>query len=160
MTDSIINTLRALKDVHGIVGSFVVHENGVLVAREMPSIFTNELLSDATPRIARLGETFESASVEFDTCVLRFSDHLLYVRKLLRGFLCVLTHGDVNSPALKMAVNLAQRRISPELETIAAPTLDSPESVAAPAPVQSASPPVQAGPKRPPRMYRGQLVED
>ncbi len=155
MNEAVINTLKALRDVQGIEGSFVVGESGNLLAREMPAIFTDDLVCEATPRIARLAETFQSAAVDFETCVLRFADHLLYIRRLVKGSLCVLTRGDVNTPALKMAVNLAQRRLSTEMRNL------TPEALLQARPIPATpSPAPAAGPARRVRMYRGQVVEE
>jgi len=159
MNENIVSTLRALRDVQGIEGSFVCNESGSPLALELPPIFTPELIGEASPRIARLGETFESAGVDFETCVLRFGDFMVYVRRLLKGFLCVITQGTVNSPALKMAVNLAQRRLSAELRALPADAV----SGAAPAPNAQPAPQPEAAPsagRRRVRMYRGQIVEE
>jgi len=156
MNEAIVSTLKALRDVQGIEGSFVLSEAGALLAREMPTIFSDETVGEASPRIARLGETFESAGVDFDTCVVKFADHLIYVRKLVKGFLCVLTEGTVNTPALKMAVNLAQRRLSNELKNLTPEALAAKE-VEEPAAVEPQDP-AQPGRRRV-RMYRGQVID-
>jgi len=160
MNENIYSTLRALRDVQGIEGSFVCNESGAPLALELPPIFTPELIGEASPRIARLGETFESAGVDFETCVLKYGEFMVYVRRLLKGFLCVITQGGVNSPALKMAVNLAQRRLSAELRSLPAEAAGAPPAAAsspAPAPATESAP---ASGRRRVRMYRGQIIEE
>ena len=117
--------------------------------------------------------------------MVRFSDHLIYIKQFARGgALCILTDGVVNVPALKMAINLAHRKLAAEIGS-AQPIPTSKPVVAVPAaagpPPVAAEPPAAAGPpaapepaaaaaqvtngaqppaRRTPRTYRGHLVED
>lgn len=173
MNESIHKTLLALKDVQGTRGSFVLNGDGKLLAMEMPSLFDATMFSDLGPRIERLAETFSALGDEMDSCVLRFADHLLCVKQFPKGgSLCILTENAVNLPALKMAVNLAHRRLATEIvdaqpmnsEPAPAPAAAAPAPEPAPvvAPVAAAAP--AAEPPRPaaktPHYYRGHLVED
>ncbi len=186
MLDNIHSTLAALKDVTGIQGSFVISAEGGLLAREMPSLFDDSIFEEAGPRISRLSETFGMLGDELESCVLRFTDHLLCFRQLAKGsLLCIMTSVGVNLPALKMAINLAQRRISNELATLtpeniaaairspkvaqasahASPAQGStpppaPIPVAAVTSVQHAPPASAEQPRKRARYYRGQLIEE
>jgi len=169
MSEALVLTLKALRDVQGIEGSFIINTSGGLLAKEMPAIFSDTVMEDASPRIARLGETFQSAGVDFETCSVRFAEHFLYIRKLVKGFLCVLTQGNVNLPALKMAVNLAQRRLISDMETAAPafnfkPAAASGSASTQPVALAAQSSPEAATTQQPARkrvrMYRGQLIED
>lgn len=169
MIGTIQTTLAALRDVNGIQGSFVVSPQGGLVARELPAIFDDTVLRDVGPRIARLYETFLSNGDEMDICSIRFADYMLYFRNVVKGFLCVLTGTGVNLPALKMAVNLAHRRISQDLSMIpdeALEQLSDPAFVQMmmapgqyPPPVAVPAAQAQVQPTRPVRMYRGKIIE-
>jgi predicted regulator of Ras-like GTPase activity (Roadblock/LC7/MglB family) len=107
-----------LRDVQGVYGSFVVAGSGSLVDRDLPAAFDEALFADVGPRVARLFETFVSGGKDVDTCMLRYSDHKMYVRKMTWGLIGVLSSSAVNLPALRMVVNLVVRRIDPEVGAI------------------------------------------
>lgn len=167
MSETIHKALVALQDVHGIEGSFLLNPEGALVAMEMPSLYDAALFKDVGPRIERLAESFSSFGDEFESCVIRFSDHLLCVKQFAKGgALCILTNSTVNLPALKMAMNLTHRRLAPEMAD-ATPLAASPPvaaTAAAAAPNGGVPPPnghpVAIPERRTQRFYRGHLVEE
>ncbi len=174
-------TLRTLRDVQGVYGSFVIAGTGALVARDLPAVFDGELFSEVGPRITRLYETFLSGSEELDACMLRYAEHKLYLRKMTWGVIGVLSAISVNMPALRMVANLVIRRIDPDvstslrssfppaaMETQALVTRSSAPPPVAPVTTRS-EPPPPAPPSVPPeaapasrqvRMYRGRPVVD
>lgn len=176
MNESIHKTLLALKDVHGTRGSFALNPDGKLLAMEMPALFDASMFADLGPRIERLAETFSALGDEMESCVIRFADHLLCVKQFPKGgSLCILTENGVSLPALKMAVNLAHRRLAGEVAD-ALPMNTGPEPAAAPSAAAVApAPPPEAPPvaaaedtgiakERPQakkvRYYRGHPVDD
>jgi predicted regulator of Ras-like GTPase activity (Roadblock/LC7/MglB family) len=108
-------TLRTLRDVQGVYGSFVIAGNGGLVARDLPAVFDGELFAQVGPRAARLYETLVSAGEDLDTCVLRYMEHKLFLRRMTWGLIGIISGVAVNMPALRMVVNLVVRRIDPEV---------------------------------------------
>src|SRR5580698_9124367 len=112
---TISDYLRMLRDVEGVHGSFVVAATGSLVESDLPAIFDSELLGEVGPRVARLYETFFSGGGDMETCVLRYAEHKLYIRKMTWGILGILSTIGVNLPALRMVANLVVRRIDPEI---------------------------------------------
>jgi predicted regulator of Ras-like GTPase activity (Roadblock/LC7/MglB family) len=169
MSEIVRATLLALKDVQGVQGGFVLAGNGSLVAMEMPPLFDAEMFAELGPRIERLSESFASMGDTLESCMVRFSDHVLCVKRFARGgALCVLATNPVNLPALKMAMNLADKRLSSQVNgtglvggAVYPGTSTSLPASAAPAAPPSAPPAVQPAPARKiPRYYRGQLVED
>lgn len=112
--------LTALKDIDGISGSFAVGKTGALVARDMPSVFDDGSLSEAGERLVRMGETLADIGDQLDLAMIRFQDHKVYLKVLASGMLCVLAHPKVNVAALRMAVNLVGRRITPVMEQLEA----------------------------------------
>lgn len=108
-------TLRTLRDVQGVYGSFVIADTGALVARDLPSVFDGPLFAEAGPRITRLYETFVSGGDELDSCILRYSEHKLYLRRMTWGVIGILSAVAINMPALRMVANLVIRRIDPEV---------------------------------------------
>jgi len=113
---AIEQTLRTLRDVQGVYGSFVIAANGGLVARDLPEIFDPELLAEVGPRVIRLYETFMSGGDELDACVIRYAEHKLYVRAMAWGSIGILSGVGVNMPALRMVANLVIRKIDPEVQ--------------------------------------------
>jgi predicted regulator of Ras-like GTPase activity (Roadblock/LC7/MglB family) len=119
--------LEPLRDVAGIVGSFVAGRAGQVMARDLPPLFDSTALAEASHRLLRLEETFAAAGEELDVAVIRFREQKLFLKLLGGGMLCVVTDSAVNMPALRMAANLAARRIGPALDA-------APPAVAARAP--------------------------
>ena len=146
-------SLGTLKDVAGILGSFVFTEDGRLVAREIPALFDDTALSEASGRLTRLRETFAAVGDRLDVAVVRFRDHKLYLKVLGGGMLCIVAEGGVNMPALRMAANLVGRRLVPALERVA---LEPPQP-AAPPPAATPKPAHVAPPGM--RRFRGHPVE-
>jgi predicted regulator of Ras-like GTPase activity (Roadblock/LC7/MglB family) len=147
-------TLGTLKDVSGILGSFVLTGDGDLVAREIPPMFDDGALAEASGRLTRLRETFAAVGDHLDVAVVRFRDHKLYLKKLGAGMLCIVAEGGVNMPALRMAANLVSRRIAPVVEN-AAFELPPPPPPAAPPPAARPAPQAPPGMRR----FRGRPVE-
>ncbi len=148
---TIVEHLRMLRDVHGVYGSFVVAEAGSLVDRDLPAAFDEALFADVGPRVARLFETFVSGGRDMETCMLRYAEHKLYVRKMTWGIMAVLSSTAVNLPALRMVANLVVRRIDPEIAPLLSkrPSASKPASPPAtpPAVKMSTAPPAPPAPK-------------
>jgi predicted regulator of Ras-like GTPase activity (Roadblock/LC7/MglB family) len=146
-------TLGTLKDVTGILGSFVFTGDGHLIVREIPPLFDDVALAEASSRLSRLRDTFAAVGDSLDLAVVRFREHKLYLKALGEGMLCIVAEGAVNMPALRMAANLVGRRISPVL---AQGGLARIQSVAPPAPEAP-----RASAVAPPgmRRFRGRTVE-
>lgn len=106
--------LRALRDVEDVYGSFVVATQGVLVARDLSQLFSNELLAEVATRVALLGEASSLGEEPLLECSLRYAEHRLHLRGMSWGVLGVLTGTGVNAAALRMAMNLVLRHIDAE----------------------------------------------
>ncbi len=131
-------SLRTLRDVQGVYGSFVIASTGALVASDLPAAFDGDLFEEVGPRVVRLYETFLSGAEELDACMLRFAEHKIYLRKMTWGVIGILSQVAVNMPALRMVANLVIRKIDPDVVPSLRPTLPVPvvETVAlTPAPV-------------------------
>ena len=114
--------LCSMRDVRGVQGSFVVSDFGRLLARDMPAMFGDDILGEAGPRALRLRETLAYGGQDVHACTLRFADFFIFVRPLRDGLLCVLTGTDVNPAVMRMAINLAIRRLNVLLDTANAPS--------------------------------------
>jgi len=150
----LLASLGTLKDVSGIMGSFVFTEDGRLVAREIPALFDDGALAEASGRLTRLRETFAAVGDDLDVAVVRFRDHKLYLKKLAAGMLCIVAEGGVNMPALRMAANLVSRRIGPFVENA---SFEPPPPAAPEVPPPEARPAPLAPPGM--RRFRGRPVE-
>jgi predicted regulator of Ras-like GTPase activity (Roadblock/LC7/MglB family) len=116
-------SLRTLRDVQGVYGSFVIAGTGALVASDLPAAFDGDLFEEVGPRVMRLYETFLSGAEELDACMLRFAEHKIYLRKMTWGVIGILSAVAVNMPALRMVANLVIRKIDPEVVPSLRPTL-------------------------------------
>ena len=163
---SIRNTLGGLSDVEGVIGSFVITDAGVLVGSNLPAVFDADLFADAGPRIIRLLEASAALSDGLRACVLRFSDHKLFVKQLDGALLGVLLTASGSLPALKIAANIVTRKVSAMLAqgplepqaTAAAPiTHRSPTQPSAPSAQPTSADPAASPPKRK-MFFRGQPV--
>jgi predicted regulator of Ras-like GTPase activity (Roadblock/LC7/MglB family) len=149
---SISQTLSSLRDIQGVHGSFFVSPAGRLVSKDLPSVFDESLFAEVGPRLVRLQETLTSTGDDLEMCLLRFAEHKLFLRPTVTGSLCVLMTASVNLPALKMAVNLAARRVNAELTGV---------GELPPVSTRSAPPP-EPGPGSPsshPQIYRGRVIK-
>ena len=158
MTNGLTTLLATLKDVPGIQGSFLLSDTGSLLARDLPAVFSDELFAEAGPRLTRLADTFESAGKRVETCLMRFRDHKIYMRRAAEGFLCVLATTNVNLPAMRTAATLVARRTHAELER-ASTVPTAPVSPVESSPPPTPAPSVTAPPWAKGIVYRGRKLD-
>jgi hypothetical protein len=102
--------LRSLRDIDGVLGSFLVDDAGQLLARDMPSIFDEHALRSAGQRLGQMRAAFEADGGAFEGCTARFGGHLLVLRAAAKRTLCVLCPVGTNMTTLQMGLNLVSRR--------------------------------------------------
>ncbi|HET9958845.1 MAG TPA: hypothetical protein VFQ61_30335 [Polyangiaceae bacterium] len=119
--------LHGLRDVEGVLGSFILSETGELLLRDLPGIFDNELFYEAGPRLTRLCDALSAQGEPLEAAGLRYAEHKLHLRRAQGCILCVLSTAQANPPALKMALSLLARRLE-----IRAAELRAPEMTASP----------------------------
>ncbi|HEX2677032.1 MAG TPA: hypothetical protein VHM19_10340 [Polyangiales bacterium] len=115
MSEAITQALRSLRDLEGIVGSFVLRKDGTLCGRDLPDFFDTQTLAEVAPRIERLYEAWRgmgSDETALDTATLVFAEHKLHLREMDSAYVAVLSGLQVNAHALKMALNMVCRRIT------------------------------------------------
>jgi predicted regulator of Ras-like GTPase activity (Roadblock/LC7/MglB family) len=147
--------LSTLRDVEGVMGSFVVDLIGQVRARDMPAMFDDGALQEAAPRIARLKEALETQGEQVDSVTLAHGPHSLFLRTSGELILCVLAPSEVSLPALRMGSSLVLRRLPEALAsarnastlppTLRPPPNAEPGTVAVlppPPPVPAVPPPV------------------
>jgi predicted regulator of Ras-like GTPase activity (Roadblock/LC7/MglB family) len=159
------HALAALRDVAGVHGSFVLAHDGQLLAKDLPAVFHDQLFVEVGARLSRFMDTFAAEGDEISSAVFRFEEHRLQLTRFQHGLLAVICENDVNGSALRMALTLTTRRISPEINALltSAPVAPS----IAPSPAQPSAPPAAASaPSSPPiagspgvpRVYRGRII--
>jgi predicted regulator of Ras-like GTPase activity (Roadblock/LC7/MglB family) len=105
------NPIAALRDVDGVIGSFLVDRDGRLTLKDLPRMFDDVLFEDVGPRVIRLGETLEANGKLPETVQLRFADHRIHLKFLRAGALVTLCELTTNPASLKMALALTARRV-------------------------------------------------
>lgn len=103
--------LTALRDIEGVLGSFLLDPDGKVLARDLPPLFDVDALANASVHLARLRAALEVEGQSFETCVARFGPHLLLLRAAQANTLCVLCPRGTNMPAVHMSSMLIARRI-------------------------------------------------
>jgi hypothetical protein len=131
--------LSSLREIDGVLGSFVLDGEGQLLARDLPHAFDDDTLDRAGVHLSRLRAALESDGSGFESCVARFGPHLLLLRAARADTLCVLLPRGTNLAAAQMSSTLVARRLSPPAVT------SGPES--------SVEPPAPAA-----RLFRGRRV--
>jgi hypothetical protein len=164
MLDGIGQRLRSLRDIEGVLGSFMIGANGELLARDVTAACGSEVLLLVSHRMQQLCDAFVSADIggPFESTTLCFPQYKLQIRALGSAFLVAVMSAEVNLPALKMAMSMLGRQLLAELEhpfppeqsaKMARPT--EPERTAIP-PARASSPNPDGPP--PARSYRGRRV--
>jgi hypothetical protein len=152
--------LGSLFDLPEVYGSFLVTPAGNVAARAIPEIVDDATLSEVGGRVIRLGDTFQTIGISPDLCVMRFTEHKLYVKTLPVGVLCIVTGSGISLPALRMAANLVARKVAPEMSRLGSAATTPPPAAVVP---RASSPGFAVPPPPPPppgatptaRMYRG-----
>jgi predicted regulator of Ras-like GTPase activity (Roadblock/LC7/MglB family) len=104
--------LSALRDIEGVLGSFLVDVDGQILARDLPPLFDVDALASASVHLSRLRAALELDGNALQSCVARFGPHLLLLRAAQENTLCVLCPHGTNMPAVHMSTTLIARRLS------------------------------------------------
>ncbi|HEX5657033.1 MAG TPA: roadblock/LC7 domain-containing protein [Polyangiales bacterium] len=104
--------LGGLREVEGVLGSFVLDDEGKLLARDLPPLFDADTLTRASTHLSRLRAALESDGSAFESCVARFGPHLVLLRAAKELTLCVLLPRGTNLGAVQMSATLIARRLN------------------------------------------------
>lgn len=116
LSSTLASTLATLRDVDGVVGSFVVDDQANVVAADLPAFFDAAALALAAPRLRRLSEALALKDEALQQCTLRFASHRLWLQPGAGVLLCVLAPIHCNLAALRMGATLVCRRVADALK--------------------------------------------
>lgn len=131
-------TLGTLRDLTGVIGSFLVGASGAVVAQDLPSYFGSAAY-EVGPRALRLRQALTMAQGDVSMCVMRFGSHKVTFRVIADGLLAVVAAHDVNMPALRMATNLVSSKLGQAIVLDAVATSTPPPPTVRPAARASAT---------------------
>ncbi len=142
-----LNILNALRDIPGVVGSFVLADSGPLICREMPAIYPDNIFPEMGRRLSGMKDAMETQTEPYSDLLLKFDEYWLLSRRASKCTLNILATQTVNYPALRMATNVALKQIE--------------DKVAAGYDLAEPPPAAPAVPERPKvrRLFRGQPVD-
>jgi len=144
MNEQAVRTLETLKDLEGILGSFVIGPGGSVLAQDFPSYFGSAAY-DIGARALRLKEALEISEGELSHCILRYGSHKVALRPLKGGLLTIVSEAAVNMPALRMAMNLVARKLESSGIDTHSPVSPPPPTTRPKPPVVQSSPMVVPG---------------
>jgi predicted regulator of Ras-like GTPase activity (Roadblock/LC7/MglB family) len=138
--------LKDINAVVGVTGSFVCDGEGQIVAKLMPNVFDDNLLSPVGRTIAQTIAGLKIAQrCNIGDIDLVYDEGRLIVKSVDEGCLCILCVKRVNTPLLNLTVNVAAKKleekfkepesIQPVVEVKPAPELE-PEPEPEPAPAR------------------------
>ena len=111
MNHPFLTILRALRDIEGVLGSFIWLADGRLLASDVPETCPPETLEAVASRVQRLCDAFVSAGDRFDGTTIAFAQYKLHVCGVEGAFVGTVLASYVNMSALKMALTLARREL-------------------------------------------------
>ena len=163
MLDGLGQRLRPLRDIEGVLGSFMIGARGELLARDVTAACGSDVLLLVSNRMQQLCDAFVSADVggPFESTTLCFPQYKLQIRALGgSAFLVAVMSAAVNLPALKMAMTMLGRQLLAELEHQFPPEQSTEMPRPSTPPRQSVVPsvPAPAAAVAAPRSYRGRRV--
>lgn len=157
-----VKILNSLKDIPGVVGSFVIGDGGSLVCRDMPAVFPDSLFPEVGRRLRGVAEAVETQASGCNEVLLKFESYWLLCRKASKCMLSILSTQTVNYPALRMATSVAIRQIDEQVQNGSLDQAPAPAPAAIPQPVAAQQPASQL--HKPPqpttrRFFRGQPID-
>src|SRR4051794_25997384 len=112
MADTAVSVLEGLRDLRGTVGSFFVSNDGNVIARDLPAVFTDEVLGEAARRIVRITDAFAASGDLVLFGRMRFGEHTLCLRPTHSGILCAFATAEVQVLAMRMGLGVAAQRLA------------------------------------------------
>ena len=109
--------LKDINAVVGVTGSFVCDGEGQIVAKVMPNVFDDTLLSPAGRTIAQTIAGLKIAQrCEIGDIDLVYDEGRVIVKSIDEGCLCILCVKRINTPLLNLTVNVAVKKLEEKLK--------------------------------------------
>jgi predicted regulator of Ras-like GTPase activity (Roadblock/LC7/MglB family) len=138
--------LKDINAVVGVTGSFVCDDEGRIVAKLMPNIFDDNLLSPVGRTIAQTIAGLKIAQrCKIGDIDLVYDKGRVIVKSIDEGCLCILCVKRVNTPLLNLAVNVAAKKLE---EKFNKPQPIQPIAKAEPVPAPAPEPEPEPAPAR------------
>jgi predicted regulator of Ras-like GTPase activity (Roadblock/LC7/MglB family) len=102
---TIADILKALRDVDGVYGSYIVSNTGMLVNRDFPNALSNYSMNLAGVKLCRLWESVSDTQVNYIN--LNFKYHRIHIRKFVHGSIFIYIPPKVNMLTLSGASQIA-----------------------------------------------------
>jgi predicted regulator of Ras-like GTPase activity (Roadblock/LC7/MglB family) len=104
--------LKDINAVVGVTGSFVCSDEGQIVAKLVPNIFDDNLLSPVGRTIAQTIAGLKIAQrCKIGDIDLVYDEGRVIVKSVDEGCLCILCVKRVNTPLLNLTVNVAAKKL-------------------------------------------------
>jgi hypothetical protein len=103
--------LAGIRNVPGVESSFIVSATGELLAGGLSPPLDDVAIAPLIPRLIRLCEVFPHSDGQL-LCTLHYGGHLLFLRALHSGLLCVLASSRVSQSAARSAIGVVARQWS------------------------------------------------
>jgi predicted regulator of Ras-like GTPase activity (Roadblock/LC7/MglB family) len=104
--------LRSLRDIHGVLGSFVWQPDGALIASDVPPSCALDTMTEVVARLQRLCEAFAGAGDQFESTTLAFGNYKLHVCGVEWASIAIVVADHVNMSALQLALKLSLRELA------------------------------------------------
>jgi hypothetical protein len=124
-------------DIAGVEGAFIIDKSSNLIALNCKPIFSPDLVQRAAIRISTLFTALGEYLRPAHEVILSFEHFQVIVRRREELLIAVIVQGQVNQVALKLACNVAVKKIQ---EQAAAPVRPATAPAIAPRPVPAARP--------------------
>jgi hypothetical protein len=157
MNHPLLTILRSLRDIDGVLGSFIWLKDGRLLASDVPASCPPETLQAVGERVQRLCDALVNTGEVFNGATLAYSQYKLHVCGVDEAFIGAVLSNRVNMSALKMAVALARRELC---ATLLDPTLQRALTTAIDARSSRAPQPNNSQERPAARSYRGHRIPD
>jgi predicted regulator of Ras-like GTPase activity (Roadblock/LC7/MglB family) len=115
--DDMENILRDINAVVGVTGSFVCNDEGQMVAKLMPEVFDDDLLSPVGRTMAQTIAGLKIAQRrKVGDIDLLYDGGRLIVKSVGEGCLCILCVTRINVPLLNLTANVAVKKLETKLK--------------------------------------------
>lgn len=117
VSQTIALRLRTLRDIDGVLGSFVISSRGELLGRDVTAACGSDVLALVGGRLQQLCNAFVSADIggPFESTTLYFPQYKLHIRAFANLYIVAVVSAEVNLPALRMAMNMLGRQVMTDL---------------------------------------------